>query len=74
MYGFIVVTSQLIQTKTIVTNGPKNFRRGKSSNADEDGCLFNRASRNWDLGFFWYSRKIKSTLKKKKNDGEGFGT
>ena len=33
----------------------------KSTNADEDGSLSNRHRRYWDLGFLFFSRKIKST-------------
>ena len=40
----------------------------------KNGSLPDRAGRNWDLGFFWYTRKIKSTLNSIKNDGEGLGT
>ena len=42
-------------------NGIKNFRRSKSSNAYENCCIFNSNSSHWNLGFLFFSRKIKST-------------
>ena len=54
-----------------VVKGPKNFRRSKGSNAHEDSSESHRAGRDRHVGFFWYSRKIKSTLNPTTNYGEG---
>ena len=43
----------------------------KSANADEDRSQPHHAGRDRDMGVFWRSRKIKSTLNSTKNYGEG---
>ena len=49
----------------------KISEEAKSSNADEDGCQPDHAGSDRDLGFLWYSRKIKSTRNYITNYGEG---
>ena len=39
-------------------NGIKNFRRSKSTNAYENSSQFDYACCNWNMGFFWYTRKL----------------
>ncbi len=53
-------------------NDTKNFRRSKSSNAYEDSCESHRAGRDRDVGFFRYTRKIKSTLYSIRDNGQRF--
>ena len=54
-------------------NGTENFRRSKSSNAYEDSCESHRVGCDRNLGFFWHSRKIKSTRNYITNYGKRFG-
>ena len=50
--------------------GTKNFRGSKSTNANEDGSVFNSYSSYWNLGFLFFSRKIKSTLYSVRDNGQ----
>ena len=66
-------TMNLLIITLVGKNDTKNFRRSTSSNADENRGLSDRHGRNWDLGIFFYSRKIKSTLNSITNYGKRFG-
>ena len=55
-----------------VVYGPKNFRISSRTDADEDGCQFDRDDRGWNLGLFWHSRKIKPTLYKDRVNAKRF--
>ena len=55
----------LIFQRRLVSNGTKNFRRSKSTNADENGSLTDRDGRDWNLGLLWYHRVSES-------DGDNF--
>jgi len=48
-----------------------NIRRSKSSNANEDSSESYRDGSDWNMGVFWRSGKIKSTLNAITNYGEG---
>ena len=56
-----------------MSNGTKNFRRGKSSNAYENGCELNHARSNWDLGFFRDTGEAQPALNTITNYGKRFG-
>jgi len=51
-------------------NGIKNIRRSKSTNAYENCCVFDNYSSYWNVGFLFFSRKIKSTLYSVRDNGQ----
>ena len=68
-----IKVTHLIFHRRLISNGPQNFRRSKSSNAYEDRSQPHRAGRDRDLGIFFYPRKIKSTRNYITNNGKRFG-
>ena len=57
-----------------VVYGSKNLRIGFRADAYEDGCQFDHDHSRWNLGLFWYSRKIKPALNKDRVDAKRFRT